>query len=200
VAAKPPKLSEPEPMQTYAKKFLLAAEAYPSDVGQSPYIPALKTQNVALGTAIGTAQGGTDSAQLALLTATRDVRDTARQHVGWLQGQGNGMSSSDAIAYFTKAGAYVAQEAVRTPLTAPELSNAVPKVIQFHMHPIPNYVMAFAEISMDQGKTYVRGTETHTVKGEITGLTSGQEVFVRLRAYTRDSGYTQWWVLSIIVT
>lgn len=89
---------------------------------------------------------------------------------------------------------------MRVPVTAPELSNGPPTVVLFEVPNEPGFMMSFSEISVDGGKTYVRSVDSEHTKGEITGLTSGLLLFVRVRSYVRGSGYSPWTVLSIVVT
>jgi hypothetical protein len=153
-----------------------------------------------LSAAIVAAEGGTDAAQVTLLSATSKVHDLIMQHAAWVQAGANALGPADAMTFITTAGFQVAKKAQRAPRTAPELSNTAPTVIHFELPPTPGALMWFTEISTDGGKTFVRSVDTEKLKGDMTELPSGQTVTVRLRAYVRGSGYTTWTTHSIVVT
>jgi hypothetical protein len=200
VAIHPPPIHDVEAWFTFGNKLVAAAAAYPALFVSPPYIPALTSALTVLGAAITAVQGGTDAAQTALLTATIKVKDDIDSHAGWVQTGANALAPADATNFITSAGFQVALAAQRVPITAPVLKNGPPTVVLFAFPPSPEAVMWFTELSLDGGKTYGRSTDTERLKGEITGLTSGMLVYVRVRAFLRGSGYTPWTVLWITVT
>jgi hypothetical protein len=163
-------------------------------------VAPLKSAVSVLSTAIVAAEGGTDAAQASLLSATTKVHDLIMQHAHWVQAGANALAPAEAMTFITAAGFQVAKKSQRAPRTAPELSNAAPTVVHFDLPSIPGAVMWFTEISTDGGQTFTRSVDTDNLKGDITGLSSGQTVTVRLRAYVRVTGYTPWTTLSIVVT
>jgi hypothetical protein len=104
------------------------------------------------------------------------------------------------VSFITAAGFQVAKRPHRAAVTAPELSNKVPNVVHFDLPKLPGLVMWFSEVSTDGGKTFMPAIDTENRKGDIKGLTSGQTVTVRLRAFVRGTGYTPWTTLSVLVT
>ena len=200
VAKKTPRITDPVGMATFGNKLTAAGTAHPTLFGGSSALPLLTAALLILGSAIVTAQGGSDSAQSALLTASSKVHDIIDQHAAWIQGAADALPSTDAATFITTAGFQVAKAAQRVALTAPELTNGVPTVVHFQLPSIAGAIMWFTEISVDGGKTFTGSVDTEHVKGDITGLTSGQSVIVRLRAYVRGTGYTPWTDLPIIVT
>jgi hypothetical protein len=200
VAVKAPPVHDAEAMATFGNKLTAAAAANTALFVNPPYIPQLTAAIVVLTAAIVAAQGGTDAAQSALVTATTKVKGLIEQHASWVQGGANGLASADAVSFITTAGFQVAKKPQRAHRTAPELSNGGPTVVHFEFPPIPGAIMWFTEISSDGGKTFVRSVDTEHLKGDITGLTSGQSITVRVRAFVRGSGYAPWTVLSLVVT
>lgn len=200
VAVKAPPVHDAEAMATFANKLTGAADAAPTVFVSPPYVAPLKTASAALSLAIIAAQGGPDAAQSALVTATTKVLQLIGAHAAWVQVGADALPSADAISYITTAGLQVAKRAQRIPLSAPELTNGAPTVVHFELPPTPGAIMWFTEISVDGGKTFVRSVDTEHLKGDITGLTSGQSINVRVRAYVRGRGYTTWTVLPIVVT
>ena len=61
-------------------------------------------------------------------------------------------------------------------------------------------VLNFLEVSTDGGKTYAPALETENQKGNLTGLTSGELVYVRARTFVRGGTYSPWESDSITVT
>jgi hypothetical protein len=200
VAVKAPPVHDPEAMATFGNKLTAAATAAPTLFVNPTYVQPLTAALGVLTAAIVAAQGGPDAAQSALVTATTKVHDIIEQHAAWVQGGANGLAPADAMSFITAAGFQVAKTRQRVAKSAPVLTNGAPTVVHFDLPPIPGAVMWFSEISSDGGKTFVRSVDTEHLKGDITGLTSGQSVTVRLRTFVRGSGYTPWTVLSIVVT
>jgi hypothetical protein len=200
VAVKAPPIRDAEATATYGNKLITAADANPAMFVNPPYVAPLESAVGVLSAAIVAAEGGTDAAQAALLNATSKVHDLIMQHAHWVQAGANALAPADAMAFITTAGFQVAKKPQRAPRTAPELSNTAPTVIHFELPSTPGALMWFTEVSTDGGKTFVRSVDMEKLKGDITGLPSGQTVTVRLRAYVRGSGYTPWTTLSIVVT
>jgi hypothetical protein len=200
VAVKAPSETDGEGMATFGNKLVAAADGNPTLFVSPTAIPLLKTALATLGLAITAAQGGPDAAQTALLAASTKVHQIIQQHASWVQSGANSLAPADAVNFITSAGFQVAKTAQRVPLSSPEITNGAPTVIHFQCPSIPGAVMWFTEISTDGGKTFVRSVDTEHVKGDLTGLTSGQSVTVRLRAFVRGTGYTSWTVLPIVVT
>jgi hypothetical protein len=199
LAEKLPPVNDPEANHTFGNKLTAAATAHPTLFVNPPYIPQLTAALVILAAAIIEAQGGTDAAQTALVADIAKVRSLINQHAAWVQGGADALPPADAVNFITTAGFQVAKAGQRTPKTSPELSNGPPTVVHFDLPPTPGAIMWFTEISSD-GKTFTRSVDTEHLKGDITGLTSGQSITVRVRAYVRGNGYTPWTTLSIIVT
>lgn len=200
IAVKAPPVRDAEAMSTFGNKLTAAADANPALFVSPPYVPQLKTGVAALANAIVAAQGGTDAALSAVLTASSKVHDLIKQHAAWVQAGANNLAPADAATFITTAGFQVARKGQRVALTSPEVTNGTPTVVHFALPPTPGAIMWFTEVSTDGGKTYVRSVDTEHLKGDITGLVSGQSVFVRVRAYVRGSGYTAWTTLPIVVT
>jgi hypothetical protein len=199
LAVKAPPVNDSEANATFGNKLTAAAIAHPALFVSPPYIPQLTTALGTLGGAIIAAKGGPDSAQTALVAAVAKVRYTIDQHAAWVQGGADLLAPADAVNYITTAGFQVAKKGQRTPKTSPEISNGAPTVVHFELPPTPGAIMWFTEISSD-GKTFTRSVDTEHLKGDITGLPSGQSLTVRVRAYVRGAGYTTWTTLSIVVT
>jgi hypothetical protein len=200
VAVGAPPLRKAEGMATLANKLIAEAAANPGLLVTPPYIPPLQAAATALGSAITAAQGGTDAAQTALYTATKKTRDVIKQHASWVQGGANALASADAVSFITAAGFQVAKSPRRVSVSTPTITNGAPTVVNFELPLLAGAIMWFTQISSDGGKTFAEAVDTEKRKGAITGLTSGQTVTVRVRAFVRGSGYTPWTTLSIVVT
>ena len=195
-----PPLHDSEGMATKANQLIAVADASPTVYGSSPAIPLLKTAAGTLGSAITTAEGGSDAAQTALWNATKKARDLIMQHAAWVQTGSNALTPADAVSFIVAAGFQVAKKPQRVSVTSPEVTNGAPGVVHFALPRIAGAIMWFSEISTDGGKTFVRSVDTEKRKGDITGLPSGQTVTIRLRAFVRGSGYAPWTTLTIVVT
>ncbi len=160
----------------------------------------MQAGSTVLSAAVVAAEGGSDAAQTALQSAAIGMRDTIGQHAAWIQSEANKKAPPDALNYIITAGFQVAKKGQRTKITAPEVTNGGPGVVHFEVPATPGALMWFTEVSLDSGKTYARTVDTEHVKGDITGLPSGQSVMVRLRTYVRGSGYTPWTTATIVVT
>jgi hypothetical protein len=200
LAVKAPPVRDVGGVSALGSKLTAASDANPTVFVNPPNIAPLKAALIVLAAAIVTAQGGTDAALTALLTASGKVRDLIKQHAAWVQGGANALTPADAVSFITLAGFQVAKKPQRATRSAPELSNGAPTVLHLEFPAILGAIMWFTEVSTDGGKTFARTVDTEHLKGDITGLTSGQTVTVRVRAYVRGSGYTTWTLLSIIVT
>jgi hypothetical protein len=187
-------------MGTLGNKLVAAAEANTGDIVNPTYIPPLKLAVAAQATAVVAAEGGPDAAQTALFAASGKVHDVIVQHASWVQATANQKAPADAVSFITLCGFQVAKRPQRRVVTSPTVTNGDPTVVQLEFPNVAGAVMWFAELSLDGGKTYVRSTDTENRKAAITGLPSGQNVSIRVRAYVRGSGYTQWTTLTIVVT
>lgn len=200
LAVNAPPLRDAEGMASLGDKLVTAAEGHTGMFVNPPNIPPLKTAIGLLRPAIVAADGGSDAQQSALLTATTKVHGQIVLHAAWVQAGANALPPVDAATFITTAGFPLMKKGQRANRTAPELTNKGPAVVHFDLPTLPGAMMWFSEVSLDGGKTYTRAVDTEHIKGDITGLPSGQLVWIRLRAYVRGSGYTPWTILSIIVT
>jgi hypothetical protein len=187
-------------MATFGNKLTAAYDANTTLFANAPYIAPLKGALLVLAGAITAAQGGPDAAQTALLTASTKVKNFIDQHASWVQGGANALAPADAISFITTAGFQVAKTHQRTAKTAPAITNGASTVVHFELPPLPGAIMWFIQTSTDDGKTFVSAIDTERLKGDLTGLTSGQSIIVRFRAFVRGSGYTTWTERTIIVT
>jgi hypothetical protein len=137
VAVKGPPLHDSEAMATFGNKLVSAAAAAPNTYVSPPTIPLLTTALGILASAIVAAQGGPDSAQTALVTATIKVHNLIEQHAAWVQAGANNLAPADAQSFIVGAGFQVAKTGQRVPLTAPELTNGAPTVLHFELPPLP---------------------------------------------------------------
>jgi hypothetical protein len=200
VAVKAPPLQDAEGMATLASLLIAAALANPSLFLNPPYVAALQAAVASLSGAITTAQGGSDAAQTALYSATKKVRDVIKQHAAWVQAGTNGLDAAEAVNFITTAGFQVAKTPKRATVSAPQLTNGAPTVVHFELPRVAGAIMWFSQVSTDGGKTFSEGVDTEKRKGDLTGLTSGQTITVRFRAFVRGTGYTPWTTVSIVVT
>jgi hypothetical protein len=195
-----PPLNQPNEMLGYANKLTAAAAANPTAYGKAPNIADLTTAASALGTAITFATGGTDAARTTLLTSTIKVHDLIYAYGAWIQTGANQLSAPDSIAFITGAGFQTRKVPSRTPVTKLTLSNNGPRVVHFELPKLARGVLNFLGISTDGGKTYVDALETENLKGNLTGLTSGELVYVRARTFVRGGTYTPRETDTITVT
>jgi hypothetical protein len=200
VAQHSPPINQPGQLGIFAGKLIAQLVDNPGIYVNPPWLAALQSGNAALSAAVVAAEGGSDAAQTTLLSAAIGMRDTIGQHAAWIQSEANKKTPPDAMNYIITAGLGVAKKGQRTKITSPEVTNGGPGVVHFEVPTIPGALMWFTEVSLDSGKTYARSVDTEHVKGDITGLPSGQTIMVRLRTYVRGNGYMPWTTTTIVVT